>query len=332
MELKTITTSRLTTAYRVHGTPGARKLLLIHGNASSSAFYEPLMERLADEFYMVAPDLRCFGGSDALPVDATRGMRDFSDDIHELVEALGWDKFSILGWSLGGGMAMQYAIDHSERLEAVVLQAPLSPYGFGGTYDADGKKLEPLGLASGAGCANAQLVAALQSGDRAFIGSVIDTIYVTPTYQIEPALREKFIDSVLTTRVGEGFYPGNSTTCGSWPFVVAGDRGICNTMAPNWCDLSGRPSSGYAASRISWSPTPAPATWPSSARPASCPATPARKSARPSPCSARPASCSTGTAPTAAAITRRSSPAATAACSTMRMNSSTSFAISSEIQ
>ena len=202
MELKTITTSRLTTAYRVHGTPGARKLLLIHGNASSSAFYEPLMERLADEFYMVAPDLRCFGGSDALPVDATRGMRDFSDDIHELVEALGWDKFSILGWSLGGGVAMQYAIDHSERLEAIVLQAPLSPYGFGGTYDADGKKLEPLGLASGAGCANAQLVAALQSGDRAFIGSVIDTIYVTPTYQIEPALREKFIDSVLTTRVG----------------------------------------------------------------------------------------------------------------------------------
>ena len=44
---------------------------------------------------------------------------------------------------------------------------------------------------------------------------------------------------MLTARVGEGFYPGNSTTCGSWPFVVAGDRGICNTMAPNWCDLSG---------------------------------------------------------------------------------------------
>ena len=163
MEHKTITTSRLTTAYRVHGTPGARTLLLIHGDASSSACYEPLRERLADEFYMVAPDLRCFGGSDALPVDATRGMRDFSDDIHELVEALGWEKFSILGWSLGGGVAMQYAIDHSERLEAVVLQAPLSPYGFGGTYDADGKKLEPLGLASGAGCANAQLVAALQT-------------------------------------------------------------------------------------------------------------------------------------------------------------------------
>lgn len=129
------------------------------------------------------PDLRCFGGSDTLPVDATRGMRDFSDDIHELVEALGWDTFSILGWSMGGGVAMQYAIDHSERLEAIVLQSPLSPFGFGGTYGVDGKKLEPLGLASGAGCANAQLIAALQTGDRAFIGSVIDSIYVTPSFK-----------------------------------------------------------------------------------------------------------------------------------------------------
>ena len=166
-------------------------------------------------------------------------MRDFSDDIHELVEALGWDTFSILGWSMGGGVAMQYAIDHSERLEAIVLQSPLSPFGFGGTYGVDGKKLEPLGLASGAGCANAQLIAALQTGDRAFIGSVIDSIYVTPSFKIEPALREKFIDSVLTTRVGDGFYPGDSSMCGSWPFVVAGSSGICNTMAPNWCDLSG---------------------------------------------------------------------------------------------
>ena len=57
METKTITTSRLTTACRVHGTPGARKLLLIHGNASSSAFYEPLMERLEGELANLK--LRC---------------------------------------------------------------------------------------------------------------------------------------------------------------------------------------------------------------------------------------------------------------------------------
>ena len=54
METKTITTSRLTTACRVHVTHGARKLLLIHGNASSSALYETLMERLEGECFMVA--------------------------------------------------------------------------------------------------------------------------------------------------------------------------------------------------------------------------------------------------------------------------------------
>lgn len=239
MELRKITTPRLTTACRFHGRPDGRKLLLIHGNASSSVFYEHIMERLEDKFCMAAPDLRCFGDSDALPVDATRGMRDFSDDIHELVEALGWDKFIIFGWSMGGGVAMQYAIDHSDKLDGMVLQSPLSPFGFGGTYGEDGKKLEPLGLGSGAGCANVQLIAALQSDDRAFIASVIDSIYVAPPFQIAPELKEKYIDSVMTTRVGDGMYPGNSSMCATWPFVLAGDSGICNTMAPNWCDLSG---------------------------------------------------------------------------------------------
>ena len=60
MELRKITTPRLTTACRFHGRPDGRKLLLIHGNASSSVFYEHIMERLEDKFCMAAPDLRCF--------------------------------------------------------------------------------------------------------------------------------------------------------------------------------------------------------------------------------------------------------------------------------
>lgn len=73
----TITTPRLTTAYLSAGTPGKPRLLLLHGNVSSAVFYEHLMERLADDFEMLAPDFRCFGHSSALPIDATRGMRDF---------------------------------------------------------------------------------------------------------------------------------------------------------------------------------------------------------------------------------------------------------------
>ena len=54
----TITTPRLTTAYLSAGTPGKPRLLLLHGNVSSAVFYEHLMERLADDIEMLAPDFR----------------------------------------------------------------------------------------------------------------------------------------------------------------------------------------------------------------------------------------------------------------------------------
>ena len=88
LSYRTITTPRLTTAYLSAGTPGKPRLLLLHGNVSSAVFYEHLMERLADDFEMLAPDFRCFGHSSALPIDATRGMRDFSDDIAEFLHCV----------------------------------------------------------------------------------------------------------------------------------------------------------------------------------------------------------------------------------------------------
>lgn len=56
-------TQRLEIACYQGGTAGAPKLLLLHGNASSSKFYLPLMERLEGRFELAAPDLRCFGDS-----------------------------------------------------------------------------------------------------------------------------------------------------------------------------------------------------------------------------------------------------------------------------
>ena len=234
-------TPRLTTAYHRAGTPGQPKLLLLHGNCSSSLFYLPLMEWLSDRFELVAPDLRCFGESEAKPIDATRGLRDFSDDLDAFVEALGWDRFSLAGWSMGGGVAMQYALDHGDKLKTIILIAPLSPYGFGGTWDDDGKRMKPDGLASGAGCVNQQLVDALRAGDRAFAASTIDGLYVLPDFKIPADRKELFIDAVLSTKVGEGMYPGDMVLVQEWPYVCAGTVGVNNTMAPCWCDLSGLP-------------------------------------------------------------------------------------------
>ena len=172
------------------------------------------MERLADDFEMLAPDFRCFGHSSALPIDATRGMRDFSDDIAEFLHAVGWDRFHLFGWSMGGGVAMQYAIDHPRQVQSLILQAPLSPFGFGGSYEEAGAPVEPAGLGSGAACTNQALLQAIRTGDRTLPGQVIDSVYVAAGYKLPEAQREKYIDSILLCKTGDDMCPVSYTHLG----------------------------------------------------------------------------------------------------------------------
>lgn len=237
-ELKKITTPRLTTACYRAGEGNREKLLLLHGNVSSSVFYLPLFPALSKRFDIVAPDLRCFGGSDASPIDATRGLRGWSDDIDALVEALGWDRFAFAGWSMGGGVAMQYAIDHGEKLTGLILISPLSPFGFGGTKGETGEKLQPVGVASGGGCVNPQLIRAIAENDRDFLRNTMYGLYFKPPFRVDPVWEELFLDGMAATRVGEGMYPGGGTPCAVWPGVASGDTGVNNTMSPAYCDLS----------------------------------------------------------------------------------------------
>ena len=61
------------------GDVGGAPVVLVHGNVSSSLFWQPLM--LALPRPTIAIDLRGFGDSEMLPVDATRGLRDWADDL-----------------------------------------------------------------------------------------------------------------------------------------------------------------------------------------------------------------------------------------------------------
>src|SRR5271169_1545275 len=63
-------------------------VLFVHGNVSSSLFWQPMMLALPETFRPLAIDLRGFGDTDDEPVDATRGVRDFSDDLAAAIEAL----------------------------------------------------------------------------------------------------------------------------------------------------------------------------------------------------------------------------------------------------
>ena len=64
-------------------------VVLVHGNVSSSLFWQELMQDLPSDLRVIAIDLRGFGETESMPVDATRGVRDFSDDVRSALVALG---------------------------------------------------------------------------------------------------------------------------------------------------------------------------------------------------------------------------------------------------
>ena len=125
---RTVETERLAVAY-LHVGSGSVPIVLVHGNCSSSHFFQDFMLELAasGRYTIYAPDMRGYGDSEALPVDGTRGVRDFSDDLAAFAHALHLPPFHLLGWSLGGNIVMQYTIDHPEGVRSLTLEATGSP-------------------------------------------------------------------------------------------------------------------------------------------------------------------------------------------------------------
>jgi pimeloyl-ACP methyl ester carboxylesterase len=222
-------------------------VVFVHGNVSSSLFWQQPLLALAETGRMraLAVDLRGYGDTDPLPIDATRGMRDWAEDLAALVDTLGLDRVHLVGWSMGAGVVLQYLLDQPDRVASVALIAPVSPYGFGGTAGPDGARLAEDGAGSGGGAANPEFVAALAAGDttadRATSPrSILRAFYVAPgSLPLDPQLEDVFVAAMNSTRTGVDHYPGDAVTTGTWPGTAPGRRGVLNTMAPTVFDVSG---------------------------------------------------------------------------------------------
>src|SRR5690606_13904739 len=104
----TVQTTRLRAAVLERSAADARKtIVFIHGNVSSSLFWQPTMLALPDDVRAIAIDLRGFGDSETLPVDATRGLSDYADDVASVLDEFGIRSANFVGWSMGGGVVMQ---------------------------------------------------------------------------------------------------------------------------------------------------------------------------------------------------------------------------------
>ena len=245
MEEVTVAVRGISLNVLVSGPADGTPVLLVHGNCSSADFWQPLLRHLPGRLRVVAPDLRGYGRSETAPVDATRGLRDFADDVAVLLDdpALfpGGGPVTVAAHSMGCGIAMQLLVDHPSRVSALLLEAPLSPYGFGGTRDLDGTPTSPDFAGTGGGTGNPDFVRRIAEGDRAdeltSPLAVLRTAYVADPASLG-ADEQLLLDTVLSTAIGDDNYPGDSKPSENWPGMAPGDRGVLNTMAPNHFNIA----------------------------------------------------------------------------------------------
>jgi pimeloyl-ACP methyl ester carboxylesterase len=120
---RTLNVDGLRLFYREAGPPDAPAVLLLHGFPSSSRMWQPLIDRLADSYRMVAPDYPGFGHSDAPPANSFSYTFDqLAEFIERLTDELALDRYSLVVQDYGGPVGMRLAVRRPNRLNALIVQ------------------------------------------------------------------------------------------------------------------------------------------------------------------------------------------------------------------
>ena len=104
------------------GAGNGRRVLLVHGFTADAGEVAEVLAPLADRgWHAVAPDLRGHGRSDHPADPAAYSFEILAGDVLALADDLGWDRFALVGHSMGGAVAQLVAFDHPRRLAGLVL-------------------------------------------------------------------------------------------------------------------------------------------------------------------------------------------------------------------
>jgi pimeloyl-ACP methyl ester carboxylesterase len=120
---------------RGQGTP----VVLIHGNWTTSLWWQPTLELLPPGLRAIAYDLR--GRGHTRGPDSSQAIPTLAEDLRGLLDALELPRAHLLGHSLGSAVAMQLALDHPERVHTLTLMAPAWVDGMPAAYNLPAHQL-----------------------------------------------------------------------------------------------------------------------------------------------------------------------------------------------
>ncbi|MCL2202561.1 MAG: alpha/beta hydrolase [Defluviitaleaceae bacterium] len=186
-------------AYRKSGS-AEKVIILIHGNMSSSVHMHAIMEVLAKDFTVYAPDLRGLGESTYnAPFDS---LHELALDVAAFADEVGIQSFQVLGWSTGGGVALELAAELPGRVENVILlgSVPVTGYPIF-KKDATGNPIltEPYKDKAELAADPVQvlpLLNAYATGDRAFVRGLFD-MAIYNVKQPSPDEYELLLDATM---------------------------------------------------------------------------------------------------------------------------------------
>jgi pimeloyl-ACP methyl ester carboxylesterase len=120
----------LSLGYQEHGKGSEDStLILLHGGLGSGDLLEPILPELTEERRVVTVDLQAHGRT--ADVDRPLRFESMADDIAAFIGRLGLERADVMGYSLGGGVALRTAIQHPELVRHLVLvSVPFSHHGW----------------------------------------------------------------------------------------------------------------------------------------------------------------------------------------------------------
>ena len=177
-------------------------VVFVHGFQASARIWQAMQNLLPPSYHSIAVNNRGAGESDAPPEDDAFGCKPFADDLYALVQQLGLRRFTMVGHSMGGATAAQYAVEHPETLAALVLMDPADPDGWAENLDIEqtiAQRMAARAQAQQAGSAGDGIVPREASGERrAWLEALAADMAAAPERRLRGSMR-----SMATIRLGQ---------------------------------------------------------------------------------------------------------------------------------